>query len=69
MAMQVNGNYEHSRTDYAERVKEKQAAERAEKQRKQRRLQRRKNPARCPNHRMNTSAVKNREKSLQDCTG
>ena len=31
MAMQVNGNYEHSRTDYAERVKEKQAAERAEK--------------------------------------
>ena len=29
MAMQVNGNYEHSRTDYAERVKEKQAAERA----------------------------------------
>lgn len=31
MAMQVNGNYEYSRTDYAERVKEKQAAERAEK--------------------------------------
>ena len=31
MAMQVNGNYEHSRTDYAERVKEKQAAEKAEK--------------------------------------
>ena len=31
MAMQVNGNYEHSKTDYAERVKEKQAAERAEK--------------------------------------
>ena len=31
MVMQVNGNYEHSRTDYAERVKEKQAAERAEK--------------------------------------
>ena len=31
MAMQVNGNYEHSRTDYAERVKEKQAAERTEK--------------------------------------
>ena len=33
MAMQVNGNYEHSRTDYAERVKEKQAAERAERKR------------------------------------
>ena len=31
MAMQVNGNYEHSGTDYAERVKEKQATERAEK--------------------------------------
>ena len=31
MAMQVNGNYDYSRTDYAERVKEKQAAERAEK--------------------------------------
>lgn len=31
MAMQVNGNYEYSRTDYAERAKEKQAAERAEK--------------------------------------
>ena len=31
MSMQVNGNYEHSRTDSAERVKEKQAAERAEK--------------------------------------
>ena len=29
MAMQVNGNYEHSRTDYAERVKEKQAVWRA----------------------------------------
>ena len=28
---EMNGNYEHSRTDYAERVKEKQAAERAEK--------------------------------------
>ncbi len=26
---EMNGNYEHSRTDYAERVKEKQAAERA----------------------------------------
>ena len=31
MAMQVNGNYEHSRTDYAERVKEQQAVWRAEK--------------------------------------
>ena len=31
MAMQINGNYDHSRTDYAERVKEKQEAERAEK--------------------------------------
>lgn len=31
MAMQVNGNYEHSRTDYAERVKEKQTVWRAEK--------------------------------------
>ena len=31
MAMQVNGNYDHSRTDYAERVKEKQAVWRAEK--------------------------------------
>ena len=30
MAMQVNGNYGHSGTDYAERVKEKQAAERSE---------------------------------------
>ena len=28
---EMNGNYEHSRTDYAERVKEKQDAERAEK--------------------------------------
>lgn len=28
---EMNGNYEHSRTDCAERVKEKQAAERAEK--------------------------------------
>ena len=31
MAMQVSGNYAQSRTDYAEKVKEKQAAERAEK--------------------------------------
>lgn len=31
MAMQVNGNYDHTRTDYAERVKEKQAVWRAEK--------------------------------------
>lgn len=31
MAMQVNGNYDPSRTDYAERVREKQAAEREEK--------------------------------------
>lgn len=29
--MQVSGNYAQSRTDYAEKVKEKQAAERAEK--------------------------------------
>lgn len=31
MAMQINGNYDHSETDYAERVKEKQAVEKAEK--------------------------------------
>jgi len=31
MAMQIQGNYDHSGADYAERVKEKQAAERAEK--------------------------------------
>lgn len=31
MAMKINGNYDHSETDYAEKVKEKQAAERAEK--------------------------------------
>ncbi len=31
MAMQIHGNYDHSVTDYAEGVKEKQAAERAEK--------------------------------------
>lgn len=31
MAMQVSGNYAQSKTDYAEKVKEKQAAERAEK--------------------------------------
>ncbi len=31
MAMQIHGNYDHSGTDYAERVKEKQADQRAEK--------------------------------------
>ena len=31
MAMRIYGNYDHSGTDYAERAKEKQAAERAEK--------------------------------------
>ena len=31
MAMQINGNYDYSGTDYAERVKEKQEIERAEK--------------------------------------
>ena len=31
MAMQINGNYAQSKTDYAERVREKQAALRAEK--------------------------------------
>ncbi len=31
MAMQIHGNYDHSGTDYAERVKEKQAVRRAEK--------------------------------------
>ena len=31
MAMRIYGNYVHSGTDYAERAKEKQAAERAEK--------------------------------------
>lgn len=69
MAMQVNGNYEYSRTDYAERAKEKQAAERAEKAKETEKAAEEKNPAGCPNHRMNTSAVKNREKSLRDCTG
>ncbi|MDE7223977.1 MAG: hypothetical protein K2O34_09375 [Acetatifactor sp.] len=31
MAMQINGNYDHSKADCAERMKEKQAAERSEK--------------------------------------
>ena len=31
MAMQINGNYAQSKTDYAERVREKQAALKAEK--------------------------------------
>ncbi len=31
MAMQIHGNYDHSGTDYAERVKEKQTVPRAEK--------------------------------------
>ncbi len=31
MAMQISGNYDHSGINYAERVKEKEAAERAEK--------------------------------------
>ena len=31
MAMQIHGNYDHSGTDYTERVKEKQADQRAEK--------------------------------------
>ena len=31
MAMQIHGNYDYSGTDYAERVKEKQAVQRAEK--------------------------------------
>ena len=31
MAMQIHGNYDHSGTDYADRVKEKQADQRAEK--------------------------------------
>lgn len=31
MAMQISGNYSQSRTDYAEKVKEKQAAEKVEK--------------------------------------
>jgi len=31
MTMQIHGNYEHSGADYAERVKEKQAVQRAEK--------------------------------------
>ena len=32
MAMQISGNYDHSGTDYAERVREKQAVERAAKE-------------------------------------
>lgn len=31
MAMRVNGNYSNSGTDYAERIKEKQAAEEVKK--------------------------------------
>ena len=31
MAMQIHGNYDHSGTGYAERVKEKQADQRADK--------------------------------------
>lgn len=38
MAMQVNGNYEHSRTDYAERVKEAKEAEKAAEEKKSGRL-------------------------------
>ncbi len=45
MAMQINGNYDNSRTDYAERVKEKQAAERAEKAKEAEKAAEEKGPA------------------------
>ena len=61
MAMQVNGNYEHSRTDYAERVKEKQTAEKAKEAEKAAEEKK--------SGRLYTTAVKSREKSLRDCTG
>ena len=48
MAMQINGNYDNSRTDYAERVKEKQAAERAEKAKEAEKAAEEKGPAKPP---------------------
>lgn len=44
MAMQINGNFDYSGTDYAERVKEKQAAERAEKAKEAEKAAEEKNP-------------------------
>lgn len=69
MAIQIHGNYDHSGADYAERVKEKQAAERAEKAKEAEKAAEEKMLVSCPNHGMNTSAVKNRGRSLRDCTG
>ena len=69
MAMQINGNYDHSRTDYAERVKEKQEAERAEKAKEAGRETAEKVPVSHPNRRMSISAVKNRRGSLPGCIG
>ena len=72
MAMQVSGNYAQSRTDYAEKVKEKQAAERAEKAKEAQEAEKaagEKDQADCPNRRMFTSMVKNQERSLPDCIG
>ncbi len=69
MAMQIHGNYDHSGTDYAERVKEKQADQRAEKVKEAEKAAEKKTLVSCPNHGMNTSAAKNRGRSLRDCIG
>ena len=69
MAIQIHGNYDHSGADYAERVKENRLQKGRKRQRKQRKLLRKKMLVSCPNHGMNTSAVKNRGRSLRDCTG
>ena len=48
MAIQINGNYDHSRTDYAERVKEKQAVWKAEKAKEAEQAAEEKNSGKLP---------------------
>ena len=67
MGMQVDGNHDYFRTEYAERVKENRPLE--GRIRKKRRIQREKALVSCPRNRMNTSAAKDLGKSPRDCTG
>lgn len=53
MSMQINGNYNTSQTDYAERVRKKQAAERAEKAKEAEKAAETKDAGRMPLFRSN----------------
>ena len=69
MAMQIHGSYDHSRTDYTERVVEKQAVLRTEKAREAEKATEGKSSGKLSEPKDEYISSEKSEKSLRDCIG